>query len=69
MAKKKKLANAQNGERKKDGIVCSIEGCDNLCWTKRLATTLRSDWVYKLKGKYVCEVSKLSLFLFTSMAV
>ena len=38
----------------KDTIYCCIEGCKNICWTKRLASNLKNHWDLKEGGKYIC---------------
>ncbi len=36
--------------------VCCIDKCKNLCWSRAHPSSgLRHDWVYKPRGKFVCE--------------
>eukprot|EP01091_Cochliopodium_minus_P014530 TRINITY_DN4947_c0_g1_i1.p1 TRINITY_DN4947_c0_g1~~TRINITY_DN4947_c0_g1_i1.p1 ORF type:complete len:623 (+),score=220.02 TRINITY_DN4947_c0_g1_i1:30-1898(+) len=49
---KKISANKKNVT--KDTIYCCIEGCKNICWTKRLASNLKNHWDLKEGGKYIC---------------
>ena len=53
--KKKKRVNG-NAASVLAATVCCIDKCENVCFSKMHSVAkLRCDWVYKVRGKYVCE--------------
>ncbi len=58
--KKKKRANGAvlscDAPSVSAACVCCIDKCDNICWSRlHPSTVLMHDWVYKPRGRFVCE--------------
>lgn len=54
--RKKRRNLAQNGNSNPAAILtCTVEDCDNVCWSKVPAMSMQFEWGYKPEGIYVCD--------------